>query len=462
MNIQSDRSILDSLFSPAVTSVLIKGEPGTGKTTLALDLLRRYGTGLYLSTRVSEEKLLEQQKAGEILLRDNRQEKQTRPEITYSFAFQDQRFASAVDIVGSLTERVNTSENGQVIALDSWDSIAKELDMIERLKVEKSLLLMAEAKRAKILFVSEEPSLTTTDYLVDAIIVLRDDTFDGRRIRRLELKKLRGSPISQRSYAYTLDQNRFSLLEGSYVRWPSKSESKSFKSIPHKQELLSSGSKDLDDFMGGGIRRGSTLLLEIDQEIGSDGHFPIASTFRNNFIANKGSSIVLLSGSITPEMAYGSAKNCISVKEVEARFRIGSFEEYRPGACFFRLNRYSMAKTMETFCRQVEIIKRKFKEPCMIFLAAERLESMFGVEELPKSIIRSVQKVKRSGDLLVLTVRASTKSKADLADLSDLHLKLGGTDGAQILYSVNPASQLFHISYDYGDGPVQIKMKPIV
>ena len=454
--------MLDSLFSPAVTSFLIKGEPGTGKTTLALDLLRRYGAGLYLSTRVSEEKLLEQQKGSEILLRENGMEKQEGSEITYSYAFQDQRFASAIDIVGSLTDRVNSSQKEQIVALDSWDSIAKELDIVERLKVEKSLLLMAEAKNAKILFVSEEPSLTTTDYLVDAIIVLRDDTFDGRRIRRMEIKKLRGSPIPQRSYAYTLDQNSFSLLEGSDIRWPSKSESKSFRPIPHTQELLSSGNKHLDEFLGGGIRRGSTLLLEINQEIGSDGHFPIASTFRNNFLANKGSSVVLLSGSITPEMACGSAKNYISTKEVEARFIIGSFEEIRPGVCFFRLNWYSIAKTMETLCSQVEIMKRKFREPCMIILAAERLESMFGAEDLPKSIIRSVQKVKRSGDLLVLTVRASTKSKADLADLSDLHLKLGGSEGAQILYSVKPASQLFHLSYDYGDGLVQINMKPIV
>ena len=63
---------------------------------------------------------------------------------------------------------------------------------------------------------------------------------------------------------------------------------------------------------------------------------------------------------------------------------------------------------------------------------------------------------------MLLTDRASTQSKEDLADLCDLHIKLGGGDRSQILYSVKPASQLFHISYDYGNGPVQIEMKPIV
>jgi KaiC/GvpD/RAD55 family RecA-like ATPase len=459
-----DKSVLDSLFSPAISSALIKGEPGGGKTTLALELLRRHGTGLYISTRVSQEKLLDQQQSFKPLLEQNKTQEDLLDGV-YSYTFEDQRFGNATDIVSTLAEKVsaaNSKRGEQIIVLDSWDSIAKELDKMERFKVERSLLLMAEAKRAKVLFMSEEPSLTTTDYLVDAIIVLKDDTLDGRRIRRMEIKKLRGSAIPQRSYAYTLDQNTFFVLESSKILYLSKSESKPYRAIPHRGEILSSGSEDLNDFLGGGMRKGSALLLEISQEMGSDGHFPIASSLRNNFIANGGSAVVVLSGGITPEMAYNSAKNFIPAKEVEKRFRIGSFEEYRPGVCFFRLNSYSISKAFEVFWKQVEIMKRKYKEPCLIFLAAERLEFMFGHEDLPKWIIRSVQKVKRSGDLLAITVRASTKSKSDLSDLCDFHLKLGVADGASILYSIKPASQLYHISYEYDKGLVEIKMKPIV
>ncbi|MCL5068744.1 MAG: hypothetical protein M1368_10390 [Thaumarchaeota archaeon] len=42
-------------FKPEIRTNLVKGEPGTGKTLLGLELLRRCGRRAYLSSRVSQE-----------------------------------------------------------------------------------------------------------------------------------------------------------------------------------------------------------------------------------------------------------------------------------------------------------------------------------------------------------------------------------------------------------------------
>ena len=76
--------------------------------------------------------------------------------------------------------------------MDSWDSIAKEIDALERLKVEKTLVAVAESNDLKIGFISEEPGLTTTDYLVDAVAELTSSIKNGERTRAIEIKKLRG------------------------------------------------------------------------------------------------------------------------------------------------------------------------------------------------------------------------------------------------------------------------------
>ena len=75
--------------------------------------------------------------------------------------------------------------------------MAKELDLRERLRAEKTLVAIAESSKSK-LFISEEPHLTTTDYLADAVITLKDEEIEGRRIRRIEWNKLRGIAILQK------------------------------------------------------------------------------------------------------------------------------------------------------------------------------------------------------------------------------------------------------------------------
>ena len=56
----STHETLRSLLNPSVNAILVKGEPGTGKTTFAVELLQTYGNGIYMSTRVSKEQITRQ------------------------------------------------------------------------------------------------------------------------------------------------------------------------------------------------------------------------------------------------------------------------------------------------------------------------------------------------------------------------------------------------------------------
>src|SRR5438445_13708973 len=49
--------MLDEFLAPSVSTFLVKGSPGSGKSTFALELLRARGKGTYVSTRVSKEKI---------------------------------------------------------------------------------------------------------------------------------------------------------------------------------------------------------------------------------------------------------------------------------------------------------------------------------------------------------------------------------------------------------------------
>jgi len=53
---------LRNLLSPAIKLILVKGAPGTGKTTLAARLMEFVDSGAYISTRVGIQKLSGQNK----------------------------------------------------------------------------------------------------------------------------------------------------------------------------------------------------------------------------------------------------------------------------------------------------------------------------------------------------------------------------------------------------------------
>ena len=166
-------------------------------------------------------------------------------------------------MIESLLKSISKLKEPLVI-LDSWDTVAKELEYVERMKTEKTLLAFADAGKARFVFISEEPALTTTDYLVDAIVVLKDELFEGRRIRKIEWKKLRGSDIPQESQLFSLFDARFNLFQPlNMTEFDNGFKAKHFQPIRNTARYYATGSKGLDALLGGGLRKGARLALEL-------------------------------------------------------------------------------------------------------------------------------------------------------------------------------------------------------
>ncbi len=105
------------------------------------------------------------------------------------------------------------------------------------------MLAISEANGIRILFVSETTDITAMDYMADAVLEMEDDKFEGQRMRRVIWKKLRGFEIPQRSYAYTLNEGRFLMIETPLTfAYPSNPVWKPFEAIKHGDRHYSTGS----------------------------------------------------------------------------------------------------------------------------------------------------------------------------------------------------------------------------
>lgn len=458
--------ILKPLLKPQVKSILLKGEPGTGKTTLAMELLRMYGSGIYVSTRLSQEQsqehhpelssLFETGKAVEINAQDYNLKVGTP-----NFSFEDLRFSGPGDIVNVVIKAIQKIKRPMIV-LDSWDAIANRTDKTERLKVEQSLSLIALGNDARMIFVSEEPTLTTTDYLVDAIVTLHDDLYEGRRIRRVQWNKIRGSAMTNWGNLFTLYEGKFTTFSQRALMWQEIAKPQPFAPLPHKEAFYSTGSADLDAFLGGGLRKTFFVLVEFGKYVGSAVFNPISTSIRCNFIMNDSCTLTIPSPGTSAKRLKDNVAQHAPMQTIDSLLRLAYFQLYEADPCFFTLNASSSKESLNRILDEAKKIKGAKNRPCSFSFGSESLEKVYSQDEAFRFSQGLLQRVRHLGDVLYVVMRHGSPLEDELSNLSDVHVKLDQLDGTIVIQRLKPWSELFAVIYDYTNGYPNIRLIPFV
>ncbi len=154
MELKSRWNELEEVFKPLIdknqVALLIRGLPGTGKTTLALELMnlvKDMYNCIYISTRVSFNKLKQQIPWVEDILNDSTVLQLTNANIRDKNGYDnpmgkgkgdniDLRLSTADNLLNLIIDKLVNSKKAFIV-LDSWDSLAKEIPLDERMKMEK-------------------------------------------------------------------------------------------------------------------------------------------------------------------------------------------------------------------------------------------------------------------------------------------------------------------------------------
>jgi KaiC/GvpD/RAD55 family RecA-like ATPase len=193
-------------------SLLVKGNSGTGKTTLSLTILRALeirSNFFYISTRLSPRQLFVNYPWLEkFVVRENIEVNDPSNQRSSLSSFEDAR----LDEPESLFERITNQlmdVKAPIIIIDSWDAIASFMDTEARLNNERVLQTWRERAGAKLIFTSEDSEDNTLDFLVDGIVELKQKVYRNADIRQIFLAKLRGTKINRSSYIFTLNNGVF-------------------------------------------------------------------------------------------------------------------------------------------------------------------------------------------------------------------------------------------------------------
>jgi archaellum biogenesis ATPase FlaH len=290
-------------------SLLIKGDPGTGKTALCLTILKALNIKnnfFYISTRVSPNKLFYYFKWINKYLKikySNNHNKSSNSINSLEPFFEDAR----LDEPESLFERITNQlmdVRSPLIIVDSWDGIASFMDRESRLNNERVLQTWLERAGGRLILVNEGNELTTLDYLVDGIVSLKLNKFNDINVREMTLTKLGGIDIKKNSFIYTLNNGIFKTYEPSYhydYIWDQIPSSPNNKFLTEKKIVkIDSGYLSLNKDLNGGFTKNSIVILEYAPNIEIRYVILFLFNFINNCISN--SNILLLDTKIVNDV----------------------------------------------------------------------------------------------------------------------------------------------------------------
>lgn len=486
-------------------SLLIKGSAGSGKTTLALQLLEDLADpqkSFYLSSRVSDQALfrqfpwLEKEEmrnrvidASRILLHHLHSDADDEESLDVDKA---EKLSSARDFLRSVSDeplsppsKVDRTRLTVLLERNRMPELERIYDQVEGNLPDKSMIIidsvegitnkysiddeelvtciqkdLVEGSNSDIVFVLENKEEKALEYLVDGVVKIDFKSRDGRRTRRVVLEKLRGTQILQPSYLITLNEGRFNSFDPFKMH---EGEIKPWSALPDVGGQYSTGIEDLDILVGGGYDAGSYNVIEVDENVSSEEYHSIVVPILLNFMVHDRGIFAVLTGGDHAESMKKDLVKFISEDQFDNHIRIADyFTTSSPASYIMALGTRNADEALRTWKSNQEFLRGPQNKPIMDFTGFDTLEYLRGGEVAIQHLLDAVAKIKISKDLGIGILKPGLRLTQEIMNMADTYFKIISIDKCPCIYGVKPKTMIFGIVNDVDKGAPNIKLIPIV
>ena len=445
-------------------SLLIKGEPGTGKTMLAFEILNEFGgeNAIYLSARVSLPALYHQfpwleERAGFVSLVD-----------ATNLYISSKAFPRLRPLSDVLKRKMTEVEKPATLVIDSWEAIASEAKQEKIASLEAAITDLvrnyAAQYKMNLVLISERLETGPLDYIVDGIVELSRISIDYRRAREMVIKKLRGVRIDQHKYGFTLDGGRFRFFgpfERRKIEKPRKVEI-----VPNTATNISTGCVELDRILGGGLPKGSTNIIEYGDDLSLLGYQSIVAHMIVNSI-QQGNYCVKI-----PSSGWD-----------ERRLRRGVLPFVKEEDYVKYLTVFEVRKEKKEVRENVKILKGESMEedfpiftdfisglepPVMAIIGTDLLEYQYrlkmpgNLERMAELFSYWVMDLREAGNIAVFGMPTGGVLGTELSHMVTNRFNLTVLDRSVILYCNRPDTKLHCLENIITEEALKLKLTPFV
>jgi KaiC/GvpD/RAD55 family RecA-like ATPase len=481
------REIYSFFTGPGGHSLILRGNAGTGKTTFALQTIEDLSAvekSYYFSTRVSDASLLAQFPWLEDKLEYVRKDPAPAPAANKAEDDASER-EGLNGLKGIFTRRAPAGSKGEMSV-----SIGKDLSELEEMYAavesrlpERSLVVIdsidaladrygiscvklitviqkdvVERYGANVMAVLENQD-QQLDYLGDAVVKLSLSDHHRRRIREIEILKLRGCEIQQPKYLYSLKGGR---IQSFSYKWERESYSGPWTVVPDAGERISTGITDLDAMLFGGIEKGSIVLIEL----GTGVPMPVAGTIETSLVANfvsQGRGVIWVP---LRKASAESAKARVTAMLPKERFdrqvkipELAATLDTSAGGCVMPVEGSTAAADLKW--QTLAYMLQGATMPFLSLIGFDTIESIYGAQVMDQ-LTDHLASIRRNKGVFVGITSPSTSSTQRLADLATTHLKVERIGGTVVIYGEEPFTECNAISLKDQPKGGKVALTPLV
>ncbi|MEM2870783.1 MAG: ATPase domain-containing protein [Thermoplasmata archaeon] len=370
-----------------------------------------------------------------------------------------------------ILEKTEVAQTPFVVVMDSWDAIftlsggaAARSRGPNREELQTMLLNAFRNKCVNLVMVEEGEGESGLDFLVDGVLELRRTKWRDRIVRTMHLRKMRGTEIHNAEYLFTLVGGRFHYFEPFVPKIPARP--RKWKPMADTESRFSSGSEDLDLLIGGGFRRGSTVLLDVGASVPDAALEQFVTQLSANFLAQGRAVMLVLPGGLDAETIAQRLSREVGEESFNSLARIiekggGTFPKDRPYMVAMRYE--NIEQDFNDWMYVYKALRQRTGAPVLQIIGIDTQEARYGEEAYKKILSTSTELTRKEGNLTIRITRPGMESLTKrCANVSDLLMHMEELNGAVLLYTEKPRSGLYYMDTDATGGNIRITLRPLL
>jgi KaiC/GvpD/RAD55 family RecA-like ATPase len=445
---------------PKGCMIVLAGEPGTGKTTLAAQFMYRGAVdynerGLYVS--FVEDKTTFFNNMRGLGFDFERLEEEGKVRFLEMLTLKEAGVPEALNLI--LKEMAEFG--AQRLVLDSFTVLAQAIRETQDVRVllHSFLNRIIKSRDCTTIIITEKPygvdkiGTGVEEFVADCVILLKRSWLDQRLVRELEVLKARGMAIAEPRLFFTIREGFKAFRPFRHV---SAEQPRRFKPVPDTSTHFSTGVKDLDEVLGGGYPKGSMVLVEIDEKASMRYDYIVLPTMWNFLAQGRGVFIVP-----PPGVEYTTIRDAFALggfREEElaefVRIFIREVAEAKTGPCVIPIGGRDFESDLLKYDAVGRELRRKSGRGSMLYLfGMDTIADWYG-EKGAYTATRIVASVAARGKHLgMMLLKPGTPMLSKLVGaVADVHLRVTKEGGCAFVYGIKPRTPLYVMELDTSEG----------